>query len=252
MTRFAFLSSDIEFILVHFHLEFQERFRLSTAEILRLRRDILIAARNFLGYRSSERFQTLFDPPLPVDPVALRKFQRPGPPFAILPDPGMAGVYDVGDRLEITATFWGRGGHALADFAHVLQTLGKSGFYRGQGSFELAAIEAEDASGNRTLVWSEGEDLHLLAPPVNEVDWWLSRGGTPTSVLLEFLTPARLISQGRPLFKVNFDRLFPFILRRVTSMIYAHCGREVIADLSRLLAAAAQVCEQENSLCWQD
>jgi hypothetical protein len=246
------LPSDIDFSLLRFHLEFQERFRLSLTELLRLRRELQMVASQTLGGRTSERFQALFDPPLPADPVALRRFQRPSPPFAILPHPEPKRVFDAGDRFEIAVSFWGRGGHLVGDFARVLQALGKIGFHRGQGTFELAAIEAEDASGNRVSIWQEGEGLQLLTPPINEVGWWLNRVGEPAAVMLEFLTPARLLSQGRPLFRLDFRRLFPFILRRVTSMLYAHCGREVVDDPGRLLAAAEGVREVQNALCWQD
>jgi hypothetical protein len=184
--------------------------------------------------------------------VALRRFQRPSPPFALLPHPDPERDFDGGDRLEITVSFWGRGVHLVGDFARVLQALGKIGFHRGQGTFELVAIEAEDSSGNRVTIWREQEGFHLLTPPINEVGWWLNRDGEPAAVMLEFLTPARLLSQGRPLFKLDFRRLFPFILRRVTSMLYAHCGLEVVDDPGRLLAAADRVHEVQNVLYWQD
>lgn len=246
------LPSDIEFSLLHFHLEFQERFRLSLVEQLRLRRELLMAAGPTLGARTSERFQALFDPPLPDDPVALRRFQRPSPPFALLPHPEPETDFEVGDQFELTVSFWGRGVQLVGDFARVLQTLGKIGLLCGQGTFALATIEAEDASGNRLTIWQEGERLQVLTPPINEVGWWLDRVGEPTSMMLEFLTPARLLSQGRPLFKLDFRRFFPFILRRVTSMLYAHCGHEVVDDPARLLAAADGVHEVQNALFWQD
>jgi hypothetical protein len=246
------LPPDIEFALLHFHLEFQQRFRLSLAELLRLRRELLMAAGQILGDRTGERFHALFEPPLPDDPVALRRFQRPSPPFALLPHPGLESDFDAGDRLDLTVSFWGRGIHLVGDFARVLQTLGNIGFHRGQGSFELATIEAEDASGNRASIWQEGEGLRLLTPPINEVGWWLNRDAEPAAVVLEFLTPARLLSQGRPLFKIDFRRLFPFILRRVTSMLYTHCRREVVDDPGRLLAAADGVHEVQHLLRWQD
>lgn len=252
MNHFLSLSSDIEYSLVHFQLEFQERFSLSLADKLCLRRELWSVGGYILGGRTSERFRILFDPPLSADPVALRRFQRPGPPFALLPDPVREEGFDVGDRFEITASFWGRGIHALGDFALVLQALGKIGFHRGHGLFELVAIEAEDAAGHRLPIWREGMGFRLLTPPINEVGWWLNRAGESAAVMLEFLTPARLLSQGRPLFKADFRQLFPFILRRVTSMLYAHCDREIFDEPSQLLAAAAQLHDEQNALCWRD
>lgn len=252
MTDFSSLPPHVEFSLLRFQLEFQEPYRLNLEVLLRLRRDLRTTASHVLGERGGRRFSALFDPPLPVDPVALRRFQRPGPPFVFLPDPEQQGDYDAGDRFVLCVAFWGQGIQLLGDFARVLQSLGKLGLHRGEGLFELAAIEAEDAAGNRFPVWQEGSGMPDFAPPVNDLRWWLNRFSETSSTVLEFLTPARLLSQGRPLFQVDFRRLFPFILRRVGSMLHAHCGAEVIDDPGSLLAAVAQVRETENRLGWQD
>jgi len=252
MNPILFSSPDIEFVLAHFHLEFQQKFHLGLSEMLRLRRNLTAAAHQVLGNRYSTRFQNLFDPPLSDDPVALRRFQRPSPPFAILPEPTDIHDYDAGDRLDLKVSCWGRGGRLLDDFSLVLKELGRAGYHRGNGFFELVSIETEDSSANRAHIWIKNDNFHFLSPSFNDVGWWLSRNSIADSVRLEFLTPARLISQGRPLFRVNFKRLFPFMLRRVSSMLYAHCGREVIDDPGHLLAAASKVREAENSLHWQD
>lgn len=252
MKNLFFDSPDNEFVLVHFRLEFLHLFQLRLPEFMLLRRELLNAAYQALGDRHSKRLKDLFDPPLANDPVALRRFQKPSPPFAILVEPEAMRDYDAGDCLDLTVTFWGRGGQMIGDFARVLQALGNTGFHRGQGMFELSAIEAEDSSEHRIGLWAEHDNLQMLAPPFVEVGWWLNRKDTPTTVRLTFLTPARLISQGRPVFHLDFKRLFPFVLRRVTSMHYAHCDNEVIADPEHLIAAASMVRELENSLRWQD
>jgi hypothetical protein len=217
-----------------------------------MRRDLLTAARPCLDASGGERFTRLFEPPLPTDPDALRRYQKPGPPFALLPDPVSAGDHEPGDRIELNVTFWGLGTQLIGDFAEVLQALGRHGLHRGEGRFELAGITAEDAAGNRCRLWPAGRTLLRLAPPVNEIGWWLERSGCGSSVLLEFITPARLISAGRPLFRPAFRQLFPFILRRVTSVLYACCGSEAVGDPAPLLAAAAQVRETDNRLAWRD
>lgn len=252
MTESFALSPHVEFSLIHFHLEFQESYWLTLEALLRLRRDLQSAARQVLGERGEEGFVALFDPPLPVDPFALRRFQRPGPPFVIIPDVEQQGDYDAGDRFVLRVTFWGEGIRLLGDFARVLQGLGRLGLHRGEGLFELVAVDSEDSAGNRSPLWQEGKAMLELAPTVIDLRWWLNGFSEASSVVLEFLTPARLLSQGRPLFKIDFRRLFPFILRRVGSMLYAHCGAEVIDDPESLLAAAALTDEMENRLRWQD
>ncbi len=249
---------QLEFSRVDFTLEFQEPIAIDLPRQLRLRRDLRAAARqifdeNARNGRVAGPFANLFDPPLPQDPVAQRKFQRPGPSFVLHPDPARCGRFEEGDNWTLAVLFWGKGVQHLSDFARVLQVLGTGGFHHGEGRFEIAAIEGRNCAGEASALWVRGRDLGQLAPPVIPVDWWLDalapRGERLT---LEFITPARLLSQGKPLFRPDFTRLFPFILRRVGSMAYAHCGVEVIAEPRTLQEIAAQVQEVSNDLFWDD
>ncbi len=249
----------IEFSLIHFQLEFQETYRVGPEAALRLRRDLRRAAKFALGAaefsdsRSRESFQSLFDPPLPDDPVALKRYQRPGPPFAIIPDPDTWINYEAGDLFDLRIAFWGRGIQYLSEFGKVLSGMGSSGFHRGEGIFELNSIVGEDPVGNRLQIWESGEDWETLAPPICDATWWLSRIESLSGGLwMKIVTPARLISRGRPLFKAEFHQLFPFVLRRVTSMIYACYGVEPISEPARLLGAVKRVEEVSNTLAWHD
>lgn len=240
---------EVEFVVAHFQLEFQDSYRMTAEVALRLRRDLHQVARHALAIRD---FAALFDPPLSSDPVALRRHQRPGPPFVLLPSGGEPGLFEPGDQFDLTVVFWGDGVRRLGDFAMVLKCLGPLGLHRGEGPFELVSIEAEDPAGVRLPVW-RGGDLSRLAPPISDACWWLETcPPAGTSLCLEFFTPARLVSRGKPLFRTSFARLFPFVLRRVTSMLHAHCDVDVVADAAPLLAAAANAVEIENRLAWED
>lgn len=242
-------SADL--IRVRFHLEFEDACDLGLDSILRLRRDLHKVGRQILG--EGERFLRLFDPPLPVDPVALRRHQRPGPPFALHPPAALPGSFGPGDLLVLPAVFLGAGIDRLADFARVLDALGRQGLHPGEGRFELAAIEAEDAAGGLRPLWRQGERFEQVAPPLLEASWWLeSVLPSPSPVVLELRTPARLLAGGRPLFRAAFPQLFPFLLRRVSSMLNAHCRIEAVDDPRALLAAATRVVEGENRLVWKD
>jgi hypothetical protein len=248
----------VDFALIHFQLEFQETYGISREVLMSLRRDLLQAARlilprNAFSTDAVDRFSALFDPPLPVDPVALRRHQRPSAPFAILPEADLAGEHEAGDLIHLKVAFWGGGIRSLGDFARTLRALGRIGLHRGEGQFELAAIVAEDVAGNRSRIWREGEDLGDLAPPLCNARWWLESDTIDgDAVDLEFVTPARLLSRRKPLFRPTFDKLFPFVLRRVTAMMHAHCGLEFSMEPHSLLAAAARVETRVNRLCWKD
>jgi hypothetical protein len=248
----------VEFTLVEFILEFQDDFEVTEGVLLQLRRELRLAARLYEGGRmkgpwGDERHALLFDPPLPIDPFALRRYQRPGPPFAILPPPNIPLVCEAGDLIRLSVVFWGKGLQSLGDFAGILGGLGKMGLHQGCGFFDLAAIEANDLSGGRQTVWQPGEDFLRLAPPIHSAHWWLDAAPVVhDSITLEILTPARLISEGKPLFRPTFGSVFPFILRRVTSMNYAFCGVEMTEEPAALVHSARNAVELENTLVWQD
>jgi hypothetical protein len=239
-----------EFVRVRFFLEFQEFCHFGLETILRLRRDLHKTGRDLLG--SGEQFSRLFEPPLPVDPVAVRRHQRPGPPFVLHPPDRLPEVFGPGDVLVLPVLFLGDGSQQLPAFIRVMCALGAAGVHRGEGRFELTAVEAEEVSGVFRPIWRSGMSPERLAVPIQDATWWLENTVPRPPVILEFLTPARLLADGRPLFRAPFSRLFPFFLRRVTSMLYAHCGIEVVDDPAPLLEAAAGVTESGNRLIWKD
>lgn len=252
ITEYPRILRKAEWIRVLFHLEFQEPYNLTPETALRLRRDLREAAKlTFTGRDASQRFHALFDPPLTPDLAALRRYQRPGPPFVIFPPAPRK--FGEGDVLELEVLFWGVGMNLLPDFALALEALGQIGWHRGKGRFELAAVEGRDAAGASRTLWKQGCAPFSFAPPVLDGGWWLETAAPCNPPLeLTFVTPARLLAEERPLFRPTFARIFPFLLRRVTSILHACCGIEVVDDPAPLLGAAAQVKESASTLAWSD
>jgi hypothetical protein len=242
----------MDFVRAQFVLEIQEPFDFDLERMLRLRRDLRVAAQ--LTLEGQEAYSVLFDPPLAKDPAALRRHQRPGPGFILQPQREACHFYDSGDCLALEVVFWGQALQHLKGFAQVLITLGASGLNRGEGRFELVEINARQADGAEQGLWAGGSLPSQFAPPVLSAAWWID-AQLPSGPLLKlhFMTPARLISQGRPLFRPSFSRLFPFILRRLSSMTHAHCqGLELFNDVRQAQEAAAQVVVISDALAWRD
>ncbi|WP_291315411.1 CRISPR system precrRNA processing endoribonuclease RAMP protein Cas6 [Desulfuromonas sp.] len=159
----------------------------------------------------------------------------------------------MGDQLELPVLFWGNGRHLVEAFAKALRALGPVGFHRGQGLFDLVAVEAVASGGEKVRIWDEGQRIGRWVLPIQDALWWLEvQDDLAENVAMDFVTPARVMSQGRPLFRASFSQIFPFLLRRVTSMLFAHCDLEVVSDSSPLLASARQVEVLESTLAWRD
>lgn len=248
-----------EFYVLRFGLRLTEAVDVDLETVLRLRRNLRAAGQYALPGITAvvpgqmTRFGALFSPPLAADPVARRRFQRGGAAFVLQPGEDLFRSYAADEWLWLPLVLWGGRPQCLADLARVFQALGKSGLRYDAGKFELATIEAEDSSCHRVMVWQAGQSLEGVVAPLRDGNWWLnSRQPTLDQLQLRFVTPARLLNRQRPLFRADFYELFPFLLRRVSSMLYCHCHLEVVADPQQLLAAAAQVEVIGNQLQWQD
>jgi CRISPR-associated endoribonuclease Cas6 len=239
----------LEFVQAFLTLEFEAPYVLTVENLLRLRRNLRQAARRSELF-SRPAFDALFESSVAVDPYARRRYQRPGPPFVIHPPAGRSLPLEISGSLELPIVLLGCGIRLLNDFCLAFQALGTRGFHRGEGRFVLLTVTAQDLGGNRMHVWPVDGGASVL--PVSHAGWFLDSFAEASQVLLTFETPARLMSAGRPLFKPGIKTLFPFILRRVTSMAHAYCDVELVDDPDFFIEAAGRVVELDNQLAWQD
>lgn len=245
-----------EFVTLHIKLRFSEYIVVDLPTLLRLRRALRSTAQYcFLSAHGAQgtRFNRLFSPELAADPVAQRQFQKSGPAFVFDININQLGVYQKGDQIKFDMNIWGGDLDVVSDFVRVVQALGQVGLRSDAGRFEMFEVCAKDSSSQLQRVWSCGESLNQIIAPVRDGQWWLnSRVVDQDRLQLQFTTPARLIVKNRPMFNPSFKLLFPFILRRVTSMLYTHCGLDLSVDSYGLLSAVDTIEEHHTTLNWND
>ncbi|MBN2645888.1 MAG: CRISPR system precrRNA processing endoribonuclease RAMP protein Cas6 [Desulfuromonadaceae bacterium] len=247
-----------EFACLRFELVLQEGIEIDLATLLRLRRRLRSAGQYALtGRLAQERLAALFEPPLPADPVAVKRYQKAGPAFVLQPTPDLCRFYSAGDVLCLPLVLWGQVHDRLVDLLAVFQALGVAGLRHDRGRFVLGRVQAQNSAGE-WLTQSEeltraGVGQGCSEVPIRDLHWWLnSTERLCDGAELVFQTPARLLSQGRPLFRPRFSTLFPFVLRRVSSLLYAHCRLELPVEAAELCRLAQGVEERENRLSWCD
>ncbi len=240
-----------DYARIEFHLEFQEPFTLHRDMVLRLRREFVRIARQMKHYgQDPEQFLAMLDPSLSSDPFTRRLYQKPAPPFVIYPLRKNESELDAGDQQILEVIFLGGFTSHVHLFSRLLSVLGEVGFCRGEGHFELVKITSLDQAGNCSESLEINDQLTL--PQVNL--GWSVEGilQNSSNIGITFLTPARLLSENKPIFDVNFAGIFPFMLRRVSSMLYAWCGVELLLDAPGLVHSAAEVDVLFSDLCWHD
>ena len=239
------ILAGVEFVLVRFHLELLDDCNLQRNALLSLRRPLRSAGREVLGSAAA----MLFDPPLATDPPALKRFQKAAPAFVLRPRSEQAGEWCAGDVLELEVLLFGAGTVMLDDFCLIVRSLGERGLSV-LGRFELAGVDCYGNDGTwRPLRGGGGRGERM--PDLLPVSAWLEGRLALMNPLLEIVTPMLLIAGGRVLRQPKFTQLFPFLLRRVTSMLYYHGDLEPVDDPRPLLEAAARVEAHWLETCWQ-
>ncbi len=249
---------QVEYAQLYYHLQPNDYFDLPELALLQLRRELLQALTVLADTDQLEdiaQAKILLQPTLPDDPVLSRLVQKPAPAFVLQPDLSRQGLIEPNGRLVLPVLFVGNGLKQIDLFTRLIEQLGLQGLHKGTGQFCLDGVEAEDASGLRAMLWIKGEPKPKpkLIPPVCDLLWWLQRQKVAAEILsLNLISPVRLLRQKKPVFKPEFSDIFPFILRRVTSMLAKHAAVEVVSDPVGLIQQAAQVEVITNHLQWHD
>jgi len=245
----------VDVVKARFVLDFTSPCQVQPADFLELGRALRLAGRQMLDAHNPHavhQWKTLFQPSLSDDPVARRKFQKPAPAFVVTMPVLRAKSLKAGDQLDLDVLFLGTGIPLIHEFLRSLIHLGHLGLVAGEGRFEVAGVYNRESDGPDNQVWQRCAPYESLAYSVQPLTWLLQDRDIESDVTLRFITPTRLIVDGKPLRRPKFEHIFPFILRRVTSMLYAHSRVEVLDDATFLLAQGREVRVAESRLRWED
>jgi len=244
---------QVEFTSLDYILQFEEDFELNLAAMLQLRREFRrIVGQVTDGQSKRTRLTHLLSPQGFSDPVARRRYRQPSPGFVLQLHEGVPKSIDAGDELALPVLFLGRARADIELVSKLLTALGSTGFANGCGQFSLLEIRQTARPGSGDLLWKLGEPQFNLSIPYQEIGWWLDQQLCHSPLKLSLLTPTRLLKKNKPLFAVDFPSLFPFALRRVTSMLYAWGDCEAALDVPELLNSAGEVTIIDNALRWVD
>lgn len=249
------LLQHVDIVKARFVLNFTSPCQLQPADFLEVGRSLRLAGRQFLDSRNTvaiQQWEALFQPRLSDDPIARRKFQKPASAFVITMPIMQQQLFDAGDSLDLEVLFIGTGILLIHHFLRSLVHLGHLGLVAGEGRFGVTETHSKGPDHSEHLAWRQNEPFESLSCYVQSLTWLLQNARINSKVVMKYITPTRLMVDGKPLRKPCFRQIFPFMLRRVTSMLYAHSGVEVLDDPTYLLVNVQSLAEVECELHWHD
>lgn len=145
----------------------------------------------------------------------------------------------VGQRFEFGITLFGGALKFLPYFVLAVPEMGRIGIGTGRGKFQLKRVWAENPlSGARECLLAEHSNLvhtptlTMTHAEVERVvnDKWRTADGEAQSgrgelrIAVDFLTPTRLIDEGKLMQAPAFDVLFARLLKRLDDLAEEYCG----------------------------
>jgi len=246
---------EIDFCRIFYRLQLQDDVQFDLGLIPNLRSLLRAAAKQVFGPLGADglrRYQRLFDPQTSHDPVALKKYQKPSPPFVFRLQPSPRRSLQAGEEIIAEVLFWGNVIPFIDDFHACLQRVGQFGLASGGGKFEITAIFGSGEDGQLGSL-AANKPPQVSTPILISLGNWLDLYlPVSSSLTLEFITPARLMVSGQPLRRPDFQDIFPFALRRVTSMLHAHAEHEPVQDVKEIFQAAGEVVVRSRKFKWRD
>jgi hypothetical protein len=246
---------DIDIVKARFVIEMQSPCVLQPSDILGLGRLLRTAGRQLFDPQDTlalSQWRALFQPSLSTDPVALRKFQKPAPAFVISMPFMQKEFFSIGDRFALEVLFIGTGIPLIHEFLRSLIHIGKLGLVVGEGRFEVVELFNVEPNQSEGLLWRRDEPLEVLACSVQALSWLLRQGPVQKQLRLRFITPTRLMIHGKPLRNPSLRKIFPFMLRRTTSMLHTHCQLEVLDDPATVFELVDQLEAVASRMVWSD
>lgn len=205
-------------------------------------------------------YSYIFETPVPDDADVLRLNTHVTHPFIIEPPHGQKGVYEGGDALELNLTLIGKAIDYLPYCVFAFERLGIMGIGRERVQYGIENVVAADNqvetvifSGREKRFLSKGSALSfndIMNGRGEDRQRWQRTG----SLEVQYITPARfehdgvLVAEG-----LEFHILLRSILRRLSTLIYFHCGKLALPiDYKQLIEDARGITIGNGNLAWED
>jgi hypothetical protein len=201
--------------------------------------------------RNKCAYSYVFFTPPPPSATRMRKYPHAPHPFILEPPDQAKQIYAPGESLAFGVVLIGKGMEYLPYFVFAFSELGKHGMGKGNKTFTLESVSHVTPAGKRPIFTAQEKLLDESQEPMRLSDL---RGPDPAlnRVRVNFLTPARVISEGRLSPQVEFSLLVRSLLRRLSTLAYFHCGVELALDYKGIIQRASNVSVETSSLVWYD
>lgn len=182
---------------------------------------------------------------------ALRNYRAVPHPFILEPPLETKQEYATGEAICFGLILVGRAAEYLPYFIYSFAELGKVGLGRGRGKFELTGVR--NTGDGKPVYSSSSGAINGFERRCLDIPDELVKDEATEELTVNFLTPARLMHEGRLASEIEFATLLRQLLRRLSNLSYFHCSNSKSSlDFRAAIAMAGEVNIKTNKLGWYD
>ena len=167
-------------------------------------------------------------------------------PFVIEPPLTTKKEFFPGDELEFSFILFGKAIEYLPYMIYAFSQLGKIGIGKNRGKFKLKQITDE----NGAIVYDGATET------INKTDTTILldfiRFAGINTLHLSFITPTRIKYEGHYIDKPEFHIIMRTLLRRISSLMYFYCGKQLELDYKNLISLSRNSIIKKSNLNWVD
>lgn len=169
----------------------------------------------------------VFETPPPPDAAMMRLYPSAPHPFVLEPPPQSPRELQAGQKLDVNLLLIGQAIEYLPYFVYAFSLLGEKGLGRDRASFDVESLHGVPPKGEHVPLYDT--EKGKLAP--FDEGWEMEIPGTSREkverLCLRLETPIRIKKDGTITQKLDFHELLRNLLRRISALLYFHCGQNM-------------------------
>ncbi|MFH1097802.1 MAG: CRISPR system precrRNA processing endoribonuclease RAMP protein Cas6 [Candidatus Desantisbacteria bacterium] len=177
-------------------------------------------------------------------------------PFIIEPSDVSKSQYHEGETFEFNLILIGKAIDYLPYFIYTFDELGRLGIGKGKGKLNLTQVNNLPINSNEPVLIYDSNSKQLLNSSqlitIADILKQAANYRNYPHLTLNFLTPTRIKSQGRLVSTPDFDIFIGNLIRRLSSLLYFHCGGGMNIDYENLIEKAQAIKTTSSELDWYD
>lgn len=205
-------------------------------------------------------YSYIFEMPVPKDAEVLRLNSNAAQPFIMEFSPNTKDVYGNNETLDLNLTLIGKAIDYLPYCVFAFERLGVMGIGKDREKYiieNVVSVEKEI----ETVIFSgkekrfSGEGIrHSFLSIMNSRDGDRRKWQESQTVEIQFITPGRFEHSGKIITgKLEFHILLRSLLRRLSTLLYFHCGGlRLPVDFKQLIGDAKEIRIAESNLNWEE